>query len=138
KSQRKNINEDLINCGNLYRDIEFLQTFNIKDWLDERNKVAINFIRGCCGEACSEVSMAKTLESLYGCRNQRFVSPISFAQSLIGFYITGSKSALTLSTKGSSSGSYSTVQNWIADQGKQKIQCPQHADVVYTFFNNNQ
>lgn len=102
--------------------------------------------------------MAKTLESLYGCRNNRFVSPISFAQSLIGyviifcnigsckkyiwknklkgaiihfrFYITGSKSALTLSTKGSPSGSYSTVQNWIADQGKQHIQCPQHADVV--------
>ncbi|XP_062603684.1 uncharacterized protein LOC134265484 [Saccostrea cucullata] len=53
------------------------------------------------------------------------------------FYITGSKSALTLSTKGSPSGSYTTVQNWIADQGKQKIQCPQHADVV-TFFDNNQ
>lgn len=53
------------------------------------------------------------------------------------FYITGSKSALTLSTKGSPSGSYSTVQNWIADQGKQSIQCPQHADVV-TFFDNNQ
>lgn len=53
------------------------------------------------------------------------------------FYITGSKSALTLSTKGSPSGSYSTVQNWIVDQGKQSIQCPQHADVV-TFFDNNQ
>lgn len=40
------------------------------------------------------------------------------------FHITGSKSALTLSTNGSPSGSYSIVQNWIADQGKQSIQSP--------------
>lgn len=31
--------------------------------------------------------MAKTPESLYGCRNNRVVSPISFAQSLIGYVI---------------------------------------------------
>ena len=53
------------------------------------------------------------------------------------YYITGSKSALTLATKGSPCGSYTTIQSWIADQGKEEIHCPQDPDVV-TFFDNNQ
>ena len=53
------------------------------------------------------------------------------------YYITGTKSALTLGTKGSPCGSYTTIQSWIADQGKEEIHCPQDPDVV-TFFDNNQ
>ena len=53
------------------------------------------------------------------------------------YYITGSKSALTLATKGIPCRSYTTIQSWIADQGKEKIHCPQDPDVV-TFFDNNQ
>ncbi|XP_078336984.1 uncharacterized protein LOC144626577 [Crassostrea virginica] len=53
------------------------------------------------------------------------------------YYITGSKSALTLATKGSPCWSYTTIQSWIADQGKEEIHCPQDPDVV-TFFDNNQ
>lgn len=53
------------------------------------------------------------------------------------YYITGSKSALRIGCKGSPSGSYTTVQNWISEQSKDAIECPQNADVV-TFFDNNQ
>ena len=51
------------------------------------------------------------------------------------YYITGSKSALTLATKGSPCRSYTTIQIWIADQGKGEIHCSQDPNVV-TFDNN--
>lgn len=137
KTQTKAVYEDTVTSGSQYKDVDYLETFNLKDWLQERNHVTVNFIKGICNDACEEIRLAKTVESIYGCRNNSFVSPMSFSQNLLGYYITGSKSALRIGCKGSPSGSYTTVQNWISEQSKDAIECPQNADVV-TFFDNNQ
>ena len=106
----------------------------------KRNNIVVSFIKGVIGKDVTDgtmVSVCKTVEHLYHARNQKFISPISFCQNLLTYYVTGSKFAAQINSRGSPSGSYATIKKWIADHAVQPLTCPDDTDVV-TFFDNNQ
>lgn len=56
---------------------------------------------------------------------------------LLAYYVTGSKFAVDINSKGSLAGSYTTMKKWISDHSKEPMNYSWESDVV-TFFDNNQ
>lgn len=119
----------------------FCKGIFFSDYVSSRNHVIKSFLEGIIDEIPSKknsaMETARCIDYIYYMRNSTFISPLSFMQSLLTYYVTGSKAAVVLNSVGHPSGSYTTVNNWIKEYSKEALQCPNEVDVV-TFFDNNQ
>jgi len=97
-------------------------------------------VRGISDQGNSErhaLDSLRTLEHIYAANSNNFVASFSFAQNLIAYFATGSKTAVNIISASGPSGSYTALQKWLKDHGKVPLECPKECDIV-TIFDNNQ
>lgn len=78
--------------------------------MQKRNSVLLKFVHGLSGDTVISVSKVRAVEQLYYVCNGSFVAPFSFANLLMLYFATGSKTAVSLLSSGLPCGSYSTLQ----------------------------
>ena len=76
------------------------------------------------------------LEQMLHTCNMGFVGPVSFKLNMLVYFSSKSKTACNILSRNGPFGSYTTILNWLNDQGHNAITAPQ-GDII-TFFDNNQ
>ena len=124
------------------KDIEDILCNNPRLWCDGRPKPLIQFISSVCGldvESASEdkvVLIAKIVEIIYSCINNRLVLPNHFIENLLCYSLTNCKSFLNFMSTRSPGGGYTYITNWLRDQSKDPIKFP--SGLVKCVFDNSQ
>jgi hypothetical protein len=140
-----NIYNDCIRLEANYTDPKCLTDFDCNIWLKERDAVLTSFLAAAANCVISEKLDQKMLcitgavDSIYKARKLNHVAPLPFAQNLISYYITGSKTVTLLNNRQQASGSYTTLRKWLNDCGKhvERNENVQLSDKII-FFDNNQ
>ncbi len=76
------------------------------------------------------------LEHIYHARNRHFIGPTSFKANLLTYFHSKSKSACKILSHFGPFGSYTSLIQWLGEQGKIPNSAPTHE--LLTFFDNNQ
>lgn len=87
--------------------------------MQKRNGIIVAFLHGLSGDTNMGVCKVRALEQLYYLCNRSFVAPFSFANLLMVYFATGSKTVVSLLCLGLPCGSYSTLQ--VHDRNKELI-----------------
>ena len=142
-SQKENIYNDILDINSSYKNESVLKSFNVNNWLSDRNAIVTEFLKSCSGVTNDATNskkllcVANSVDSLYKARCLNLVTPLAFAINLVGYYLSGSKIICSLNNSTSPAGSYPTLRSWINLQREAPLNAPQNGDII-TFFDNNQ
>ncbi len=131
--------EDTKQFGQRYKDI--LTEGNKSAITSDCHNVVKTFVQALCtarDKATKNPKIDLALEELYHvycARNEKFVGPVSFAQGVLVYFCTRSKTACNILANISPSGSYHTIVNWINEKSNHSL-APPTVDHI-TFFDNN-
>ncbi|VDH92761.1 Hypothetical predicted protein [Mytilus galloprovincialis] len=108
-----------------YKDPKAMASFNVKAWLNRRNKSIISFLQGVSNtefhtdpnELGNELSLARGVEQLYMLRCPYLITPISFLLNISIYTLTGSRLAVDIIGNCCPAGHYQTVTSWLREQG---------------------
>ncbi|XP_063426195.1 uncharacterized protein LOC134709995 isoform X1 [Mytilus trossulus] len=134
--------EDASSFALQYKDPKAMARFNVKAWLNRRNKSIISFLQGVSNtefhtdpnELGNELSLARGVEQLYMLRCPYLITPISFLLNISVYTLTGSKLAVDIIGNCCPAGHYQTVTSWLREQGTKEPEIP-IADLMNVFDN---
>ncbi|CAC5357945.1 waaF [Mytilus coruscus] len=98
-------------------------------WLEQRNRLLSSFVNHTTAYDISNINEKKinaivhSIEQIYYTRNIKLVTPFAFQRNVVAFSLTNSKRCASLTGCWESSGSYSTVHNYICSPSEQ-VECP--------------
>ena len=88
------------------KQMNVLTNYSAKLWLQERPEKLVSFLSGICNvnseEEFDAYKIASLIEQLYGCRNEKLVSPIN----LLTYNLSNSKLLVNLNNSITPAGSY--------------------------------
>ena len=142
----KIVNKKIYSDGNsvalLCKDGNALQQLNFSDYLANRDKCVVAFLEDSSDIAFDKergpqvkYSACVVVEAIYCLRNLNVILPYSFLSNLIQSLVSGSKTVTRINGKVIPSGSYSTIQSWFEEQGKEPLKTP--SEDMISFFDNN-
>ncbi len=141
-SQNLALHTESIQLGQMYKNA--LSPNCDSTFVEHSNKVVSSFLQGACNLSTHSTAKDRQdslkhiniMENIYHTRNHNFIGPSSFKAHLLSYFHCKSKSASTILSKFGPFGSYTTLLNWLAQQGTQPIAAPD-TDIL-TFVDNNQ
>ncbi|CAC5383120.1 unnamed protein product [Mytilus coruscus] len=113
------------NISNQYKDMNIDKI----QWLEQRNPLLSSFVNHTTAYDISNRNEKKvnaivySIEQIYYTRNIKLVTPFAFQRNVVVFSLTNSKLCASLTGCWESSGSYSTVHNYICSPFEQ-VECP--------------
>ena len=137
---KKNIFEDGEELSKAYKNAEYLQVIDPKQYIAERNKLLISLLEGMSGLNISTLQNARvfaiacTVENIYHMRHFNWVLPCSFVSNLIQSVTSGSKLVTVVNGKMQPAGSYTTYLEWLNREGAEHLTCPKGD--IDTFIDN--
>ena len=132
--------EDIMALRSLYQSPDDLSTINPATYILDRSKCLTLLLNGISPVKMDKMKdkdlfmFARTIEQVYHMRFRKAILPFSFISSMVQFYTSGSKTVSVLNGKLSPGGSYFTISEWMAKQGKDPL-CAPPGDVE-TLFDN--
>ena len=109
------------------------------NWLSDRNKVVVAFLRGLAGfdgkDGTKCAQLVKTIESIYNLIRKRFIGPFSFKLMLMLYYVTGSRRLVDTEGCLEPCGTYSHLKRWITNKMATSATKPPEGCVMNTFDN---
>ena len=117
QTQKDAVYNDCSNISQKYKDPEYLARFDINQWIQDLNSVAISFVCGISGinnlNLTTKFLIGRTVEQFYKLRMEKLILPLSFLQSIYIYGITDSRAAIDILAKSGPSGSYTSILNWM-------------------------
>jgi hypothetical protein len=125
-----------------YKDFSNLSNFQMQNWLDDKNKTLVSFMKAVAGISdnsnCKKnVYIVSSIDNINKASNLTYVAPLQFCCNLITYYISGSKLISQIYNRQNAGGSYTTLQRWLKSISCEALKCNSPGDIV-TFFDNNQ
>ena len=141
ENEQKEINNTINDYKNLYKDDTFLENMTMDSILDRCNSTLIFFILCLCNahqglDAQRKGILIKIIELIYLLFSGSIVAPFHFAENMLIYFLTGSKTVCNMVNKYSPSGSYSTIGNWLKNRAVGDIAASKNDFIC--FFDNNQ
>lgn len=137
------IKKDCDSIEGVYKDPKYLESFDISNYMLQRNDLIVSFICGAAqinpGEMLNHpktsLHVCGIVESIYKLANPCFVGPVSFMNNLTILQMGGSKTAVNVVGSQGAGGKYDTVTSWLENASQQmKLTCPD-GDVMFILDN---
>ena len=131
-----------MNVSSFYKDVTLLSHIDTKTYLQDRNRLVLDFLTGSIEwdflkqeNTVILYSLAVVVECIYHLRNLNLILPHCFLTNLVQSFVAGSKTVSAINGKTSPSASYTTYKNWILEKGSEAVTCQSKNDII-TFFDN--
>ena len=121
------------------KDMSTLLKYDVKTWLKEGPTILKEHLMALCNLDNSDRSsflLAKMIEQIYACGNQKLVLPLAFRENIITYKMSNSPKLSALNGASKPSGSHTHLNQWLKQAGSRPLEIP--PGLVWLVFDNEQ